>query len=220
MAVVVPLLFTRHLSLNVARNILAHLQRQNVVMHVVFRKWPHRMTVRSAIRRRRYMPHGTTDPVMRAAATDPSSPFEHNKFNLGRYGKILQFHRNKNLIRAGKHTHCDALYSTIRFIQWTRTSDWFVQLTAPNAVVSGKFAATLCSTVKDHPASTHSAKFPGIAIKLNSTRCTPELYLKSGSFIVPGISTTNDLKTTVEDLVQSLTRHNHLVAAEDAPPSE
>lgn len=112
------------------------------------------------------------------------------------YGKFLVF-KSSNIIRAGKHTHAMAMRNTILFSRWARAACgqrnvWHTAMSAPNMVVSGALKGALPEHVKDHWSTTHSSKFPGIAISTSGS-CTPEVY-KSGAFIIPGISTVQSLQ--------------------------
>jgi hypothetical protein len=114
-------------------------------------------------------------------------------------GKYLAF-ASSNMIRAGKHTHAEAMTNTVAFCKWARTSDstpyqWHTAMSAPNMVVSGKLTLPLPQNIKQHWRCTHTSKFPGIAIKTDGA-CTPELYA-TGSFIIPGITDVQSLKAAL-----------------------
>jgi len=109
-------------------------------------------------------------------------------------GKFLVF-SSANMIRAGKHTHADAMKNMFDFAVWAmnteQTPSWHAAMSAPNMVVSGKFHGPLPAHAVDHWRCTHTSKFPGIAVSTDGA-CTPELY-KSGAFIIPGVTTLTSL---------------------------
>ena len=104
-------------------------------------------------------------------------------------GKLLVF-QSGNTIRAGKHSHEDALRSLFRFNQFVRRAggvphEWHAAIDHPNMVLSGKLAGRPREGFRDHWRCNYSQKFPGVAVKTGSTT-TPEVYPKSGTFIMPG----------------------------------
>ena len=116
-------------------------------------------------------------------------------------GKLLVF-QSGNSIRAGKHTHIDAVRSMFRFNQWARRTAssphvWHVAIDHPNMVLSGKLKTPPSSHFKSHWRCNYSVKFPGVAVKASST-CTPEVYPKSGSFIMPGATNAESVVAAVE----------------------
>jgi len=111
-------------------------------------------------------------------------------------GKFLVF-KSSNMIRAGKHTHADAMHNIVHFNRWIHTAsdkpyNWHTAMSAPNMVISGSLTDTLPEHVKHHWRATHTSKFPGIAIRTDGT-CTPELYA-SGMFIIPGVTSVESLR--------------------------
>lgn len=189
-----PLFFARGFS---APGGLTGCSRQNVVLHARMRPCPFRGSMR---------PHlGTHRPAVifpeHFSSACPDSQFRHCRYNLGDSGKILAFRSKKNLIRAGKHTHADALVSCLLFLRWSGTTAWPARLNAPNMVVSGTLAAQPTAALKTHPRATWSAKFPGVAVKLPSGTTT-EIYA-SGAFIVPGITSAGQLATALRELVEA-----------------
>jgi len=107
-------------------------------------------------------------------------------------GKMLMFHSGA-VIRAGKATHVDAVRCIFKFNQWARKKCrqrhmWHAAIGCPNMVLSGKLAHPPPSRFKDHWRCNHSPKFPGVALQTDE-RITPEVYPKSGAFIVPGVTT-------------------------------
>lgn len=105
------------------------------------------------------------------------------------------------IIRAGKHTHAHAMWGTLEFFfLFTRLaapehpSRWLSAIQAPNMVISGQFKHMISHTIANDPACTKTSKFPGIQITVPShLNSTPELYLKRSTFIVPGVTSPNQL---------------------------
>ena len=134
----------------------------------------------------RLMKHATVKPGVGAChlrmSTDSS-----NRNN----GKYLVFD-SSNVIRAGKHTHGDAVRSMFVFNKWLRSVSkqphvWHTAIGCPNMVLSGKLNTTPHPSFKDHWRCNHSSKFPGVAVQTDE-RITPEIYPKSGAYIVPGVT--------------------------------
>lgn len=104
-------------------------------------------------------------------------------------GKLLIF-QSGNAIRAGKHSHEDALRCMFMFNKWVRKTcgmhhEWHTAIDTPNMVLSGRFKTKLSPRFKEHWRCNYSSKFPGVAVKTGSCT-TPEVYPKSGAFIIPG----------------------------------
>lgn len=131
--------------------------------------------------------HGVVKPGVDASHIRVSTwPPERND------GKMLMFHSGA-VIRAGKSTHVDAVRCIFKFNQWARKKCrvrhmWHAAIGCPNMVLSGKLVHIPHHSFKDHWRCNHSAKFPGVALQTDE-RITPEVYPKSGAFIVPGVTT-------------------------------
>lgn len=90
-----------------------------------------------------------------------------------------------SLYTAGKHTHADGFLCIVRFIMWAKRETWFSGIATPNGVVSGAFQRQMKTTVKSYARASHSSKFPGISISMNTSTnntCTPEIYLRRYSY--------------------------------------
>jgi len=187
------------------RKYLTHLERENTVMHVMTVESRNKSFVRSNIGNIIKM-----DPEewKHISNQDKCSPFRHLKYDIGKHGKILYFEKRRNIIRAGKKTHCDAFLSILHFKKWQRNKHWFAALATPNTVLSGIVKNGIPASIKKHHFATYTDKFPGIAIKLdaNST-CTPELYPRSGKFIMPGTTTAPQLAKNITALIELLNRY-------------
>lgn len=193
---------------------ISDLSRENVVMHVCTEGDPEKMFCRVGfggsgrpIKRIKDCVTKSGQALSSYSSSDLDSPFEHLRFNCNDSGKILVFHNKRNIIRAGKHTHADALLSVLRFFQWSNCNegDWFTGIATPNSVLSGRFRGKPTSALKESPYVSFSDKFPGISVnvahaftalarenKTPETCCTPEIYM-SGKFIIPGVKLPEDL---------------------------
>ena len=121
-------------------------------------------------------------------------------------GKLLVF-QSGNAIRAGKHSHEDALLKMFNFNTWVRKTcgvhhEWHTAVDNPNMVISGQFKHMISHTIANDPACTKTSKFPGIQITVPShLNSTPELYLKRSTFIVPGVTSPNQLAEILRCIV-------------------
>lgn len=151
------------------------------------------------------LPHSPLLMALRADAT--GSPFAHFRFQTTKHGKLLAF-RTGNTIRAGKSTHGDAALAAMCFQWWLHKTTmqappWPSGISCPNTVFTGQLKQTVSDEVRNDWTATSSPKFPGIALAVpDGDGCTPELFLKQGKFICPGV-------TTVPSLSKAL---NHITA--------
>lgn len=200
------------------------ISRENVVMHISMKPNCYKNCVRMALGCKPIIKAGTGSSLIPKnnhklaiySGADLDSPFSHQRFNTGPHGKILHFSKNQNLIRAGKYTHSDSFLSVVRFLKWANfeKSAWFTGLATPNSVMSGAFIGKITDKVKEYPRASFSDKFPGIAISMKSEKslncCTPEIYLRRGAFIIPGVKRPSDLAECCEELckIYSLYKEN------------
>ena len=122
-------------------------------------------------------------------------------------GKLLVF-QSGNTIRAGKHSHEDALRSLFRFNQFVRRvsgvqHEWHAAIDHPNMVLSGTLEELPRRGFRDHWRCNYTQKFPGVAVKTGSTT-TPEVYPKSGTFIMPGTRDVVSLKAGLSAMSDAL----------------
>lgn len=100
-------------------------------------------------------------------------------------GKILVF-QSGNAIRAGKHSHEDALRCMFKYNQYVRQKcgmhhEWHTAIDNPNMVLSGRLKKKPSSSFKDHWRCNYTPKFPGVAVKTDDNcSTTPEVYPRSG----------------------------------------
>jgi len=198
------------------------ISRENVVMHISMKSSPCKNNLRMALgcipiikspigsgkaaNKERNPKRRTRASLAIYSGADLDSAFSHLRFNAGPHGKILHFSKNQNLIRAGKYTLADALLSVVRFLNWTKLekSAWFTGLATPNSVMSGAFVGKISKRLKEYPRASYSDKFPGIGISMKKEGslncCTPEIYLRRGAFIIPGVKRPEDLEECCVEL--------------------
>ena len=189
-----PIFFARHFS--GCPQEIEQCARQNVVLHAKMHVCPFKGSLRAKLTR------GSTALVHpeHFSSANPDSQFRHCRYNMAAYGKVLAFRSADNLIRAGKSSHADALTSCLLFLRWSGTTTWPARINAPNMVVSGKLKERPPTALRTHPQATHSMKFPGIALRL-PCHTTTEIY-ESGAFIVPGVTSPQQLQQALNDLVE------------------
>lgn len=198
------LLFARHLKRQSKKLFpkFKALRIVNVVMHATRTRTPSRL-------RRHILPHSSIlkrHKIDRSiySTSEPYSPFEHDRYDAGKHGKILIFKKKGNIIRAGKHDVLDGYKGILFFLKWTNDLDWPTFVCAPNIVLLGELKEVIPPSIKNHYLTSWSSKFPGIAVNWPDTSCTPELYLSSNKFILPGV-------TNPPEAVKVLQRLLHLL---------
>ena len=160
------------------------------------------------------------------STSEPYSPFEHDRYDAAEHGKILIFKKKGNIIRAGKNDVLDGFKGILFFLRWINDLDWPTTICAPNIVLLGEFKEDIPASIRDHYASSWSSKFPGIAINWPDTSCTPELYLSSNKFILPGVTgpaEATDILLRLHKLLEELRSSSSGIssgALRDAPRSE
>ncbi len=137
------------------------------------------------------------------ATSDPRSPFSHKRYTLKKHGKLLIF-RTGDIIRAGKHTHGDAVTALYAFTRWASKGtaaslSWPTTVSIPNTVCNAAYTVPIKESVKEHYRATHTPKFPGIALGWQALQgVTVELFLKRNNWIAPGIASPEMLVTASE----------------------
>lgn len=199
------LFFRRHLQLPAGHGICV-LRRENAVMHVKMRG----SAFKRGIRRLLSLGKGAARYDALSSA-DAKSPFEHNKFRCGPHGTMMQFKKNQKMTRAGRSTAADSFLAVVMFLRWTKDPDWPIWFDTNNIVLSGQFAEEIPkSIVESQRLVNHSSKYPGISLNFEGTRCTPELYTKRSTFIVPGVTTPATLTDCVAQMKKLMDKHRRL----------
>lgn len=185
------------------KNRITHAACQNVVSHLTFHS-PQLLARQKLYGFKSKRPISSHKKLTPHVIVKNGMPCMHKRVNTSpkekNYGKYLVF-KSWNMIRAGKHTHADAMKNMFVFGNWACNRDdnatnWHAAMSAPNMVVSGTINTPFPDHIKDHWRCTHTSKFPGVAVQ-TSGGCTPELY-KSGAFIIPGVTSVESLITAFE----------------------
>lgn len=164
-------------------------------------------------------PDINSNPRMQMASSrETGSPFCHNRVTTP-MGKILVFSTG-NMIRAGKHTHSDAIYSILSFLHWVAGKHgrmrWPLAMSTPNTVLTGMYDTAIDPAIKKHWMAVHTTKFPGIALSPKSLNgMTIELFLSQSKFIVPGVKDPCILPKVVELMNSLHTEAKELAAKEE-----
>ena len=192
------------------------LRRSNVVIHASLKQTEQCISRDTLIGKP--APSINTNPRMQMASSrETGSPFCHNRVTTA-MGKILVFSTG-NMIRAGRHTHGDAIYSIMSFLRWvagpTGRMRWPLAMSTPNTVLTGMYDVPIDPAIKKHWMAVFTSKFPGIALSPKSLDgMTIELFLSQSKFIIPGVKDPVVLPRVVE-LMNTL----HAEAAELASSS-
>lgn len=114
-------------------------------------------------------------------------------------GKYLVFGTG-NIIRAGKHTHADAVAKTSRLIIALKASGVLhpnvhpAVMSCPNTVVTGMFTGKVDQASLEADWRVNSSKrFPGRSVSIKDSKIVPEIYASDGRFIMPGVSSPDQL---------------------------
>ena len=200
------------------------LKRSNIVHHMSLRVPAHIYAYRTALYR---LPPPTginTIGVLASANLECTvGKRAHYRIRTIDDGKFLIFGTG-NIILAGKRSHASACVSAGRMARLISKHDaasrtiWPAVHSSPNAVVTGALTAPVSPAIKNETALVNfSNKFPGIALTVTAKSVTPELYLKRGMVIIPGITSSEQLNTVVGEIGSIVSKY--LVNDEDAAQS-
>lgn len=149
-------------------------------------------------------------PLLMAANLDKSkgrNPHYRVRTPAGAYdGKFLVFGTG-NIIIAGAKSHSAAILAATRMTRMLslQTPDsrllWPSMHAAPNAVLTGRLKYKVDDSIKTHPLTNYSSKFPGIALRVSHKGVTPELYLRKSMIIIPGVTEAVATVRVIEDIV-------------------
>lgn len=120
-------------------------------------------------------------------------------------GVVLQFPKSTNLIHAGQQMPAQAWYSSVWFVKHTLQTIPLAE-SLPNLVATGQFTFPITTDwAKKQPFFSGSDKFPGFAVThvRLPEKVTPEIYTtvdgsKNSKFIIPGITSADDLCATLQ----------------------
>jgi hypothetical protein len=91
--------------------------------------------------------------------------------------------------------------------QSIRRPVWPVAHASPNSVVTGRLSVVVNASIKTSLRANHSSKFPGIALAVATPGVTPELYLRRGMVIIPGLTSAAQLIAVVDEINQIIAPH-------------
>ena len=203
---------------------ISFLRRANVVLHAVSTYTPRTLHASAMCGRplNENLANGKQAQIL--ATRDPKSPFSHKRYTLKKHGKILIF-RTGNIIRAGKHTHGDAVTALYAFTRWasrgtSSSLSWPTTVSVPNTVCNAAFTKRIDLSVRSHFRATYTNKFPGIALCWKALKgVTIELFLKRNNWIAPGIATPQMLARAAK-LMNDLHEEVEINANVPAPPPD
>lgn len=196
------------------RPFFKYIKRANVVHHVSIAVPNHLSAFRAAIYRMT-PPQGIATSTHLAAANleTTSGKKAHYRLRTQHDGKFLVFGTG-NLILAGKTSHASACLSSNRMIRMLAALHpssklmWPAHHSSPNCVVTGQIIKPIKDTIKvDNAHVNYSNKFPGIALSINVPKVTPELYLRQGKIIIPGIVNSKQLVEATDQICSIVEPH-------------
>lgn len=200
--------------LKTKRPIFKYIKRANVVHHVSIGVPRYQSAMRACVYRLTPPQGINTSPHLAAANLEPTSGKKaHYRLRTQNDGKFLVFGTG-NLILAGKTTHASACLSSNRMINMLASLHpssalmWPAHHSSPNCVVTGQIESKISDTLKEDTVHVnYSNKFPGIALAIDVPKVTPELYLRQGKIIIPGIVNCNQLINATQQICTIVQPH-------------
>lgn len=170
----------------VVKEMVRSIARSNVVLHsTVAADTPRSIAATELVgTRQRAQPIVQGKLIMAASASGAAGPFTHQRVHTKNAGKILLFSTG-NVIRAGRHTHGDAVRGVMEFI--LAIGGWPTAMSVPNTVVSCQYKTPISEQVRNDWRAVCTTKFPGIAITFADIEATVELFMKKSNWIAPGV---------------------------------
>ena len=174
--------------------------RSNTVLHANLSPSPREVHVATLLGSPQPFSRMMEHPRLRLiSAPEASSPFSHRKFTTRAHGRLL-FFSTGNVIRAGKHTHGDAVRSVLAFVVWAGkvcgSLLWPTSISCPNTVCSSQYTAPISPAIRNHWRASYSPRFPGISFTFpDAPGVTTELFLKQSKWIAPGVQSPEALVT-------------------------
>ena len=208
-----------HPQYNLVKSRVRAITRSNTVLHANLSPSPRAVHVATLL--------GSPQPLSRLmkhphlqliSAPEASSPFSHRKFTTSKHGRLLLFGTG-NLIRAGKHTHGDAVRSVLSFVAWAGkvcgSLLWPTSISCPNTVCSSQYTAPISPSIREHWRASYSPRFPGISFTFpDAPGVTTELFLKQSKWIAPGVQSPEALVTVAVGMAKL---YNECGTAADCP---
>ena len=187
-----------------------YIKRSNIVMHTSIKQPSTRFWILSALYRTSPPTNLRHNPLFVAANLDMTkSKRPHYRIRTPAHaydGKFLVFGTG-NIIVAGTKSHSAAALGSVRMIRMlAKHSDpplqniWSSSMSVPNAVITGRLRYPVNESIKSSEFTNHSSKFPGIALRVNEARVTPELYLRRSMIIIPGLTSSKSLHNVLQNV--------------------
>ena len=191
-----------------------YLHMSNNVMHIAVKPPAVNRRFRTLLYRHSPPQRLATSKMLAAANLETTKGRNaHYRIHTKNDGKILLFGTG-NCILAGKKTTAAACLSSARLVHMLLTTlpskmcIWPSHYSCPNVVLTGQISSAIAESIKDDVANVnYTAKFPGIALKVDESKVTPELFLSRGKIIIPGITGVKQLQKTVSQIERILKPH-------------
>lgn len=175
----------------------------NVVLLATLPRGAHACSRHSAVYRGSSPAHIATSAALSAFSHEPPrTSATHYRIAVSQgsaEGKYLVFGTG-NIIRAGKHTHADAVAKTARLIAALKDSGvlhpsaYPAVMSCPNTVITGKFKDNVNQPKLESDWRVNSSKrFPGRSVSIKDSKIVPEIYASDGRFIMPGVASPDQL---------------------------
>ena len=175
----------------------------NVVLLATLPRGSHACSRHSAVYRGSSPAHIPTSAVLSAFSHEPPrTSATHYRIAVSQgaaEGKYLVFGTG-NIIRAGKHTHADAVAKTACLISALKKNKvlhrgvYPAVMSCPNTVITGKFKHPVIQQKLEADWRVNSSKrFPGRSVSIKDSKIVPEIYASDGRFIMPGVASPDQL---------------------------
>jgi len=183
------------------RGPLTYVRRTNTVVHATVKESGRSVQRATLLGRRRKQSELFTERMRATAVIDTKTPFSHSKLYTSR-GKLLLFETG-NMIRAGRHTHADAVVAVLQTLRWAG-APWPTAMAAPNTVCCGQFSTPVPTDVaREHWRTTWTSRFPGIAVPFKELpNVTVQFFGKDSKWVVPGSASPEQLTDAVRHMVR------------------
>lgn len=196
------------------RGMFKYWSRSNIVLHMSLSVPPPVCVHRTALYRRAPAAHIATATTLCSVNLEMTRGHRaHYRLRTINDGKFLVFGTG-NIILAGRQTHASACVSSVRMIRLLASLPnagrvtWPAYFSSPNAVLTGQTRLAVQDTIKtDTVRVNFSPKFPGLALAIGAKGVTPELYLRRGMIIVPGITGISQFDTAVDEVTNIIAPH-------------
>jgi TATA-box binding protein (TBP) (component of TFIID and TFIIIB) len=185
-----------------------YLERSNIVQHCTVRPTAATYANRATLYRASAPVGLATNPVLAMANLESTKGLRsHYRIRTDKDGKFLIFGTG-NIILAGRKSHAAACLSAARMIRLLANSQQTIVSpithSSPNSVITGQLKEMVSEDVKSCLFVNYSSKFPGIALDIPTPGITPELYLRRGMVIIPGVTSSEALTSAIREIGELL----------------